>query len=150
MIIDFVSNILNYAKDLPQLRTVHQVIQSGVLDTIEVGQYTTDDPKVRYNVFTYDTEKEFTDIYEIHEKEIDVQILLDGHEKMSIAWAEPVETIVSYDSQKDAAFVKGNLCANYYATPGKVVIFFQGEPHAPNLKDTTSSKVKKVVFKVLS
>jgi YhcH/YjgK/YiaL family protein len=150
MIIDFVSNILRYVEALPQLRTVHQVIQSGILENIEVGQYKTDDPKVRYNVFTYETEKDTADTYEIHEKEIDVQILLEGRERMAIAWSSPVDIAVPYDASKDAAFVTGELCTSYHAAPGKVAVFFPGEPHAPNLKDGAASAVKKVVFKLLS
>ncbi|MDY4609169.1 MAG: YhcH/YjgK/YiaL family protein [Sphaerochaetaceae bacterium] len=150
MIIDFIANILRYEKTLPQLRAVYQVIQSGALENVEVGQYKTDNPKVRYNVFTYDTEKDAADMYEIHEREIDVQILLEGQERMDIAWASPIDIVVPYDSSKDAAFVTGKLCTSYHAAPGKVAIFFPGEPHAPNLKDGTPNTVKKVVFKLLS
>lgn len=150
MIIDYVSNLTKYEETLPSIKKIVEIIKSGVLDNIEIGQYKSDDPKVRYNVFEYDTVNEMSETFEIHQKEIDVQIILEGHERMDIAWATPTIIVKPYDSNSDAAFVKGELCSTLYTGTARFVIFFPGEPHAPSLKDYATCKVKKVVFKVLA
>ncbi|HAP57561.1 MAG TPA: YhcH/YjgK/YiaL family protein, partial [Sphaerochaeta sp.] len=107
MIIDKLSDLRRYIPSLPALETVCSILESGVLKDQSFGSYTTDNPSVRYNLFTYHTEKTESDIYEIHQKEVDVQILLSGFERMDIASKDGLQTVQEYDRAKEAMFSKG-------------------------------------------
>jgi YhcH/YjgK/YiaL family protein len=148
MIIDLIENMKAYTKDIPSLKKVIAIIESGALKNIKPGQYTTDDKKVRYNVFGYETKETSAATFEVHRMESDVQILLSGKEKMDCAWPAPTETVIPYDEKKDASFVKGKVAFNLHAVPGTFVVFVPGEPHAPSLVDEQPSQVLKVVFKL--
>lgn len=65
MIIDCVTNLRRYEKTLPHVNTICRVIESGVLKDLAVGKYKTDNPNVRYNIFSYETERELSDTYEV-------------------------------------------------------------------------------------
>lgn len=150
MILDQLTNLSRYIPALPALETVASILSSGVLKTQEFGSYKTEDPRVRYNLFTYTTEKQVADVYEVHRKEIDVQILLSGHERMEIADPETLKVTKPYDEAKDALFGPAQSNVTFHADPSGFALFFPGEPHAPNLIDGESTTVVKVVFKVLA
>ncbi len=149
MILDRISQMKNYVSTLPALQHVIDILESGKLDSLPLGSYTTEHKNLRYNLFTYKTEKTEASEYEVHRKEADVQILLKGYERMDIASRAMVTATTAYDDEKDFLMVKGEKQLSYHAGQGSFVVFFPGEPHAPNLLDETSSQVLKVVFKVL-
>ncbi|WP_320129436.1 YhcH/YjgK/YiaL family protein [uncultured Sphaerochaeta sp.] len=149
MIIDQISELYRYVSVLPGLEKVVEILKSGVLDSKELGQYATDDKRVRYNVFTYETLKDQADEYEIHRREADVQILLSGNERMDIARRTISSETKAYDEQKDALMAIGSSLVSYYAKGDTFALFLPGEPHAPNLIDKAPATVKKVVFKIL-
>lgn len=149
MIIDKLANLKAYVPALPALETVISILDSGVLKTQEFGNYKTDNPSVRYNLFTYQTEKTESDSYEIHRKEADVQVLISGFERMDIASNEIQAVVQEYNPDKDALFAISDKLVSYHADTTTFAIFWPGEPHAPNLIDKESTKVVKVVFKIL-
>ena len=149
MILDQISQMKNYVSTLPALQQVIDIIESGRLEALELGSYTTKQKDLRYNLFTYKTEKTEASEYEVHRKEADVQILLKGHERMDIASRDLLTATTAYDDKKDFFMAKGEKLLSYHAKQGSFVVFFPGEPHAPNLVDESSSQVVKVVFKVL-
>ncbi|MGE4583692.1 MAG: YhcH/YjgK/YiaL family protein [Sphaerochaeta sp.] len=149
MIIDHVAQLERYIPVLPPLETVVTVLREGKLATLPYGSYHTENPRVRYNLFAYDTEKTQSETYEIHKKEVDVQILLSGRERMDIADANHLILTAEYDPAKDASFAKGRALVSYHADTSTFALFFPGEPHAPNLVDEVPTHVVKVVFKIL-
>ncbi|MDR1586180.1 MAG: YhcH/YjgK/YiaL family protein [Treponema sp.] len=149
MIFDSISNMDRYFTTVPGLKKVKEILDSGALKKVMPGRYTTDESSVRYNVMTYATKDSKADSYEIHKKEIDVQILLKGEERMDLLWRKPVTVKEKYSAKKDAAFVTGTSALEYHAVPGVFALFFPGEPHAGMLKDGKASEVLKVVFKIL-
>ena len=149
MIIDQISEMHSYIPTLPALKTVIEILASGKLETQTLGSYKTDDPRVRYNLFTYKTISHEAKEYEIHQKETDVQILIKGFERMDIASRKDLETTCPYDEAKDAFMAKGKKLLSYHAKNDTFAVFFPGEPHAPNLIEKESNQVVKVVFKIL-
>ena len=150
MIIDTLSELKRYIPVVGDLQTVQKILDSHTLLDQDYGSYATDNPKVRYNLFSYTTEEKQAKQFEIHARELDVQILLIGYERMAVADPEKVETVVAYDEQKDARFVLGRTMTEYHADPTHFALFFPGEPHCCNLVDETPVEVVKVVFKILA
>lgn len=149
MILDQISQMENYVSTLPALQHVIDILSSGKLDAMELGSYTTNQKNIRYTLFAYRTEKKEATEYEVHRKEIDVQILLKGYERMDVASGELLTATTAYDEEKDFFMATGEKLLSYHAKQDTFVVFFPGEPHAPNLIDGTPSQVVKVVFKIL-
>jgi YhcH/YjgK/YiaL family protein len=150
MIFDSIGNMDLYFSAVPGLKKVKEILNSGVLKKAVPGQYTTDDPAVRYNVMLYTANASKSELFEVHKKEIDVQILLKGTEHMELLWRKPVTVNARYNAKKDAAFVTGKSAVDYHAIGGCFALFFPGEPHASALRDGKSSEVLKVVFKIIA
>ena len=150
MIIDKLDNLGRYAGALKELKTVQKILSEVDFASLPVGQYKSDDERVRYNVFSYTTDNESSPKAEYHEKEIDLQILISGEEKMDLSANLNDEVVDPYNPLSDAGFVKNDKDVAYFAKPGYFAIFFPHEPHAPSLKWKESSVVKKVVFKILA
>jgi YhcH/YjgK/YiaL family protein len=100
-------------------------------------------------LFTYTTATPENLTFELHKKEVDVQILLSGFESMVIADTSSLKETIGYDTSKDASFAEGKQLLTYHATPSTFALFFPGEGHACNLIDEHSTTVVKVVFKIL-
>ncbi len=149
MIIDIISNMERYCGALPALKTVIKTLKEVDFKNLPVGQYKTDDPSVRYNVFAYDADADRGEKAEFHVKEIDVQILISGSEKMDLS-SEKNETVVqAYNPETDCGFVADLPFVNHFAEPGRFTLLFPGEPHCTSMKYGKDHKVKKVVFKIL-
>jgi len=118
------------------------------LKTITKGKYPIDGNNV-YATVTEDPSKDFDKTgWESHRKYIDVQIVLEGEEKMG-KWPVDKVTAVTkpYDETKDVA----NYTApgKFYVIPaGTFIIFFPGEAHRPNITPGGNKVVKKLVIKV--
>ena len=148
MIIDSLSNLSHYVSVIPELHLIQEILKEDLLAKA-LGSYQTTDPNLRYVLMTYKTEKLEADLYEIHKKEIDVQILLQGSEVMEIGSEVSFKERIPYDSTKDAAFGDATSILTYTADQDHFALFFPGEPHAPNLINKESERIIKVVFKIL-
>lgn len=148
MIIDKICNLERYNGILPSLSVVEQIFKSTDWLGVQEGQYKTDDSRVRYNVFSYDTVSYSSEKAEFHDQEIDIQFIISGSEKMELSPLMNEEIVVPYDAGKDAGFVRNERNVVYYAGTDTFALFFPYEPHAPSLKIFGKEKVKKVVFKV--
>jgi len=153
MIFDTIENLSKYESVLPGLATAVQILKTVDLAAKEKGSYTSDDPLCRYNIAEYTTvgDKQF----EIHKKEVDVQIMLTGCEKMTLASRSLCEKAGTYDAEGDASMVDGDDTASITVCPGTFAIFFTGEPHKPGLTPAgcccsagDGKAVKKVIFKI--
>lgn len=152
MIFDTLKNISLYESVLPGLATAIQILKTVNLVDKEKGAYTTDDPRCRYNIAEYTTvsDKQF----EIHKKEVDVQVMLSGCEKMTLGNRSLCEKSKTYDEEGDVSMIDGDTTASLIATPDLFTIFFVGEPHKPGLTvnpsvQDTGQPVKKVIFKII-
>ncbi len=149
MIIDRIENLAKYIPVLPQLEKVVSILASGTLAGLPLGGFATDDPSLRYTIMRYETDLAETKALEIHRRDADVQILLSGRERMDVADRESFATTIEYSGEKDIEFGSGKRIASYWADPSLFVIFFPGEPHAPNIAYGDDRAVKKVVFKII-
>lgn len=147
MIYDSLSNISTY-KDLSQ------DIYSGLLflqqasPNIAIGTYQIN-PRVKAIVSEYETKVKNEVGYEAHRKNIDIQYLLKGEERVACLPVEKLKETKPYSEEKDAAFftasiqpIEMTLGGGYFA------IFFPQDGHMPQLSVGETKIVKKVVVKV--
>lgn len=115
---------------------------------IENGVYQIN-PHVKAIVSEYETKEQNEYGYEAHRKNIDIQYLIDGSERISCLPIEKLQETMPYSEESDAAFYKSNMQPmEMKIGDGFFVIFFPQDGHMPQLCVDKPQKVKKVVVKV--
>jgi YhcH/YjgK/YiaL family protein len=103
-----------------------------------------------FKVMSYETQLD-SNIIENHIKEVDIQIVLTGAEKIKIYDEKSVEIIRPYNVEDDCQFYK-NVSAPHSVIilqPDFMAVFFSQDIHHPLFAvDSNTNKIKKIVIKV--
>lgn len=146
MIIDKLENIEKYSQ-IPEY--VVNFIK-GLSEDTECMRYDLID-KDFVNVETYTT-KSITDAkFETHNNYIDIQLLLDGNERIYLTSREGLDEIAPYSEEKDITFYKNPVKdADYVTLDGSnFVLIYPHEAHAPQVGlPEGEAIVKKAVAKI--
>lgn len=148
MIFDHLSNILTY-KGLSDdiyagLEFLHQLSPDIAPGTYQLT------PRVKAIVSEYETKVKNEVGFEAHRKNIDIQYLLKGEERIACMPIEKLTKTEPYSEEKDAAFYAAEGVAAQTMTigGGYFAIFFPQDGHMPQLCVDEPQMVKKVVVKV--
>ncbi len=116
--------------------------------TATVGRHDVRGPKLYYLVQSYTTKPVEQAAWESHRRYLDLQLIVEGTERMG--WAPVGSLTVSrpYDSGSDAALYtgRGELIT---AGPGTFFLLWPDDAHMPGVAAGAPSAVRKVVVKVL-
>ena len=145
MIIDRLENISMY-RIIPDHAV--EFIKSLPKD-IALGRYELIDADYA-NVEEYNTKLVSDGKFESHNNYIDVQILLNGREKIYYTSTSEVSVDVPYNAEKDIMFYSENVEKSDYVTLDgtNFAMIFPHEAHAPQVAADGVSKVKKLVVKI--
>jgi len=93
---------------------------------------------------------EVSDIIESHQREIDIQILLSGTEKIRIFSEESVTIKSDYNPEIDCTFYTPNSDphSEVVLQPGYFAMFFPQDIHNPLIANNTIQSLKKIVVKL--
>lgn len=115
----------------------------------EPGRYELQGDDIYMNVMRFATQSAESKKAELHEKFIDIQILLQGEETIHCGVADSARECDVWHKEEDY-----QLCAaiadqqQVTMKPGMFAIFFPGEPHKPGVQGAASMEIKKAVIKV--
>lgn len=149
MIFDDISNIATYKGLSPNIALALDFLKQVKPDT-PVGEYQINH-RVKAIVSEYETKLENECGYEAHKKNIDIQYLLSGEERIACLPIERLKKTKAYNEEKDAAFYAAdNAHQPLYLSllPGYFAIFFPQDGHMPQLCVEKPTNVRKVVIKV--
>ena len=147
MVFDHISDLITYKGLSPDIYEGLKFLQQASPD-LAPGTYQIN-PRVKAIVSEYETKVKNEVGYEAHRKNIDIQYLLKGEERVACLPLEKLKETVPYSEEKDAAFftasvqpIEMKLGDGYYA------IFFPQDGHMPQLSVDEPTMVKKIVVKV--
>lgn len=148
MIFDHLSNMSLY-KDLSNDINIGLTYLQQLNPDIETGVYQIT-PRVKAIVSEYETKVKNEVGFEAHRKNIDIQYLLKGEERIACMPIEKLTETEPYSEEKDAAFYAAEGVAAQTMTigGGYFTIFFPQDGHMPQLCVDEPKMVKKVVVKV--
>ena len=149
MFFDHISNIATYKDLSPNIALGLDFLKQMNPDTA-VGTYQINQ-RVKAIVSEYETKLENEHGYEAHRKNIDIQYLLSGEERIACLSIERLKETKAYNEETDAAFYAAELelLPSYLSLlPGCFAILFPQDGHMPQLCVDKPMKVKKVVIKV--
>ena len=147
MIFDHLSNIRIYKGISPDISAaltyLHQLSPDIAPDTYQLS------PRVKAIVSEYETKVKNEVGYEAHRKNIDIQYLLKGEERIACLPIEKLKETTPYSEEKDAAFYTASIQPQEMTIGGGYfAIFFPQDGHMPQLSVSEPMMVKKVVVKV--
>lgn len=148
MIYDRITNINTYKGLSPDIYEVLKFLRQ-VSPDIAVGTHQIN-PRVKAIVSEYETKQVNEYGYEAHKKNIDIQYLLQGEERIACMPIEKLTETEPYSEAKDAAFyaAEGVRAQEMTMGHGFFAIFFPQDAHMPQLCVAEPMMVKKVVIKV--
>jgi biofilm protein TabA len=92
---------------------------------------------------------EHTAGYEAHRAFIDVQIVLDGQERIEVADTHSLVPREAYDADRDVAFYEPpRYSTSVLLRPGQFVVLFPGDAHRPGLALDEPAGLVKAVAKL--
>lgn len=147
MIIDKIDNWRIYFKT-PAFALVFEELKGYSVETSNAVYKTSDD--FYFKVMEYETSEKPT-VTESHRKEVDIQIVLRGAEKIKLYDRKNVAISKEYSETTDCTFydVTGKPYTEVVLSEGYMAIFFPDDIHYPAFNaDEQSQKIKKVVIKV--
>lgn len=147
MIYDHINNIDTYKGLSPDIYEGLRFLQQATPD-IALGTYQINS-RVKAIVSEYETKVENEVGYEAHRKNIDIQYLLKGEERVACLPLEKLKETKPYSEEKDAAFFTASIQPiEMKLGDGFFAIFFPQDGHMPQLSVDEPKMVKKVVVKV--
>lgn len=143
MIIDKIENISLY-EQIPDYAV--EFIKNLTSDTLCSKYKLNENDYV--NIETYNTKPVTQGKFETHNDYIDIQLLLDGTEKIYLNNRQTLKILTPYNSEKDITFYSDDISTSDYVTlNGKnFIMLYPHEAHAPQIGD--GKNVKKVVVKL--
>lgn len=122
---------------------------SKISTNTENGEYRIN-KHVYYKVMSYSTQVS-PSIIESHRKEVDVQIVLGGKERIKVFDADAVKVTAPYNGENDCQFycIEEQSFVEFDLVPGKMAVFFPNDIHACQYAvNEEVETIKKIVFKI--
>ncbi len=144
MIIDKRKNLLFYKELIPKIDNALKKLESLTDDS--EGQYEFDGGFLLIVTGTTKYIKE--GYFETHKKYIDVQIILEGSEK--IAWSEisDLKNLVPYNSKTDCEFFEGSNEHYIKISKDMFYVVFPHDGHKPTVHVNNESSFRKCIIKL--
>lgn len=148
MIYDSLDHIQRYLHLHPNLDAALNYLRGHEWKTLPEGRNELDGERLFANVDRYVSVPEKS--LETHARYIDIQCVAEGEEAIGVAGSADLVEQEAYDEARDIAFWQSKQpYTRLPMRPGKFLILFPGEAHAPGLRLETESPIHKVVLKVL-
>lgn len=153
MIITNVNNEIqnkSLAKDIQFCIEFAKKNENKILSLVN-GSYDVGYNNIKMNLGKYFTKSENEKFWESHKKYLDVQIMINGTEKVAINDIRDME-VKSFDEEKDLTILEGNKAFDIVMKTGDVLVFFPNDVHKPELnvsENDDSGNIRKIVTKVV-
>ncbi len=114
------------------------------------GRYEIEGDKIYALVSSYETSPAPENKFEVHRKYADVQVVLEGEEKIEISLSSELRTTSEYSDANDKVLVESpGDSASLVMKRGYFAVIYPGEAHRPNCVLHEKQHVRKIVVKVL-
>ena len=147
MILDSLENRARYLALHPRLARAFDYLLTADLEALPAGRHAIDGDDIFINVMDVDLKRPSDAKLEIHDRYLDIQVLVRG-ERESFGWSRRdrlTQPLGAFDVQKDIRFF-GDVPQTYYEVmPGEFTLLFPEDAHAPMVGE---GAIRKVIVKV--
>ena len=146
MIYDTLDHIDTYKDTHPAIYKALTVIRDTDFDSLTTDRVEVDGKNLFFFIQNYETRVE-NNTPEAHKAYADIQVVLEGREKMGVGALSDMTEEVEAKPESDFWLYHGPV--DYITlTPGKFAVLFPQDAHAPCIAVDGPEKAKKCVFKV--
>ncbi|WP_300737515.1 YhcH/YjgK/YiaL family protein [uncultured Alistipes sp.] len=148
MILDSLNNRALYYGISPRMQQAFEWIVSTDWNSLEAGTHELDGKAIFANVMDVDLKRKPDAKLEIHDRYIDIQVLISGEEE-TFGWSERRDLkrpLGPFDAQKDIQFFDDEPQTCYTLRPGQFTVLLPDDGHAPMIGQ---GRVRKIIVKVL-
>lgn len=117
------------------------------LKEFSTGSHEINGDEVFVNVMSYDTVDKEERFWEAHKKYIDVHLMLDGTEKITLNHIDNLEKR-EYEEEGDFLPLDGEEASIVTLAKGDFLICYPEDAHMTAIKINESENIKKAIFKV--
>ncbi len=144
MIIDKLDNIMFYE---PMVKNLNKGLQAvNALKILEEDKYQFEGGY--FMVQKGETKPLSEGTFEAHRKYVDVQIVMEGSEEVAFADISDLETVVSYDPDKDCERLSGDRSHHILISKGMFYMAFPHDGHKPVSHTDEKHCFTKIVMKL--
>ena len=150
MIVDALANAALYRGVHPRLAAAFDYLAAFDPSTPD-GRYPIDDDRAYALVQMYATRPAAEKKWESHRRYLDVQYIVAGRERITVAPSDALAGATEYNDAKDVTNYAGpsGEAGTLLVEGGQFAIFFPQDGHQPGVAAGESGEVRKVVVKVL-
>ncbi|MDA8308865.1 MAG: YhcH/YjgK/YiaL family protein [Deltaproteobacteria bacterium] len=113
------------------------------------GRYEIESENIFALVSSYETSPASQNSFEIHRKYADVQIVLEGEEKVEVSLSSELKELVDYDKTTDKVIPESPADPAFFVMRrGYFAVIYPNEAHRPNCNLHGKLHVRKMVVKV--
>lgn len=146
MIIDLLSELVNYESLNARFERVCEYLGTTDLASMEEGRYVIDGDDSYMTIVEKELKDPHAAALEVHNKYIDIQIVISGKE--GFGWSgrrSCVKPKGDYSEENDILFFEDKPSTYFTLKAGECAVFFPGDAHAPLVGE---GKVRKCIVKV--
>ena len=146
MILDSLNNAERYYALLPALERVVAFMRDTDVASLEVGRHDIDGEHLFVNVSELDLRPLDAAHLEVHNRYVDVQVVLGGEE--TFGWSERKDCRMAegeFDAERDILVYSDRPQTHYTVREGQFTLLFPEDAHAPMLG---KGRVRKLIFKI--
>lgn len=147
MILDKISNKDLYIKENPMFKAAFDFLEKYLENPLAPGKYEIMGEELFVKIDHGMTREE--GFYEAHKEYIDLQVILEGEEKVLCDWTDTLKPCMDYDATEDVTFYNdgaGNIEFNFKA--GEFMVLYPQDAHKPSMAIDAPAPIKKLVFKI--
>ena len=150
MIFDRLDRIALYRSLGPNFATAIDWLARRDLGSLELAKLDVAGDAVFAIPHSYATKPETAAKWESHRRYADIQIMVDGDERMDVVDVSTMQGPTAYDEAKDAILYAGTSAPflPLVVRAGQFAIFFPHDAHRPTVAVDLPATIRKVVFKV--
>lgn len=148
MILDSLKNSAAYYALSPRIQQAFELFAAKDWTTAEAGVHELDGRTIFANVQVRGLKTKPEAKLEVHDKYIDIQILISGAEE-AFGWADRstlTQPKEAFNAEKDIQFFDDEPQTYYTMRPGQFTILMPEDAHAPLVGE---GEIRKVILKVL-
>ena len=147
MVLDKIENKNLYVSMHPLFKQAFDFLDEYLKNPKGAGKYEIAGDDLFVTVSDSKTREE--GFYEVHDKYIDIQVMIDGEEKVYCDWRDVLEAETEFDREKDVQFLKdGNGNIEFLFKKGEFIILYPWDAHKPSMAINAPEAITKMVFKV--
>ncbi len=149
MILDSIKNAELYYSLNPRIKAAFDFLAQCNVKTIAPGRHDIMGDELFVNVMELDLKPRYEALLEVHDKYIDIQVIIGGATKEEFGWAERKDCKKAkgeFDTTKDVGFYTDEPQTFYTMREGQFSLLMPEDAHAPMLG---TGHIKKMIFKIL-